>query len=66
MSVRYGHCLKCEQPIRPPFLSFKVMRATGDGANITEWEEIDVCNYCADHLTANDLHLLVSAEEVEP
>jgi hypothetical protein len=59
--VRFGHCIGCDQPIRPSFLSFKVMWDHGD--SITEWEEVDVCGECAGKLTAEDLHRLVSADE---
>lgn len=58
--VRFGHCIGCDQPIRPPFLSFKVMWDHGE--SITEWEEIDVCAGCAVVMTAKDLHKLVSTE----
>lgn len=34
MKVRFGHCIGCDQPIRPPFLSFIVQQATGDGTHI--------------------------------
>lgn len=61
--IRFGHCIGCDQPIRPPFLSFQVMQAAGDGTSIAEWEEIDVCAECAGKLTAKDLHGLVSANE---
>lgn len=63
--VHFGHCIGCDQPIRPPFLSFTVISATGDGSSRTEWEEVDVCNDCAAKLTANDLHRLMNADEDE-
>lgn len=61
--ICFGHCIGCDQPIRPPYLSFKVMWAHGDGNSITEWEEIDVCGDCAPKLPASELHRLVSVEE---
>lgn len=61
--IYFGHCIGCDQPIRPPFLSFDVKQATGDGNSITEWEGVDVCEPCAAKLTAADLHRLVNAEE---
>jgi hypothetical protein len=67
MSARiyFGHCIGCDQPIRPPYLSFTVHHAHGNGNSITEWEEVDVCADCAGQLTAADLHRLVSADEEE-
>ncbi|WP_028970129.1 hypothetical protein [Sphingomonas sp. URHD0057] len=61
--VHFGHCVGCDQPIRPPYLSFKVMQSVGDGSRVAEWEEVDVCGDCAGKLTANDLHRLVKDEE---
>ena len=61
--IRFGHCIGCDQPIRPPYLSFKVSQSVGDGNSIEEWEEVDVCGPCAAKLTADDLHRLVSAED---
>jgi hypothetical protein len=61
--IHFGHCIGCDQPIRPPFLSFKVMQATGDGNSIAEWEEIDVCGGCSAKLTADDLFRIVNEEE---
>lgn len=61
--IRFGHCIGCDQPIRPPYLSFKVMFVERDG--ITEWEEADVCGDCAGNLTAEDLHQLVIREDEE-
>jgi len=58
--VRFGHCISCDQPIRPPYLSLKVMRAEGDGNTIAEWEEVDVCDPCAGTLTVDRLHQIVS------
>jgi hypothetical protein len=63
--IYFGHCVGCDQPIRPPYLSFQVMQSVDDGSSITEWEEVDVCTDCAGKLTATDLHRLVSAEEEE-
>lgn len=63
MSVHFGHCIGCDQPIRPPYLSFTVHRAEQDGNYILSWEEVDVCDGCARKLTARDLHCLVSADE---
>jgi hypothetical protein len=63
--IRFGHCIGCDQPIRPPYLSFKVIQAIGDGADLIEWEEIDVCADCAVKLPASELHRLASAEEEE-
>lgn len=59
--VNFGHCIGCDQPIRPPYLSFIVSQSTGDV--IWNWEEVDVCDQCAGKLTANDLHRLVNADE---
>lgn len=59
----FGDCIGCAKPIVPPYLTFKVMWAHGDGNSITEWEEVDVCESCAGKLTANELHRLVSADE---
>lgn len=61
--IHFGHCIGCDQPIRPPYLSFKAMRAHGNGDSITEWEEVDVCNPCAERLTVEALFKLVSEEE---
>lgn len=65
----FGDCIGCNEPIRPPYLSFAVMRLEqiGDRGETTihNWEEIDVCDGCAAKLTANDLHRLVSAEGAE-
>ena len=61
--IRFGHCIGCDQPIRPPYLSFKVMWDHGD--SFTEWEEVDVCSKCQGTLTAEDLHRLVSMPEEE-
>ena len=64
----FGSCVGCDQPIRPPYLSFAVMRLEqepGTDPVIHNWDEVDVCNDCAAKLTANDLHRLVSAEDVE-
>lgn len=61
--THFGHCAGCDQPIRPPYLSFIVSQSVGDGDTIWNWEEVDVCNDCAAKLTAQDLHRLVSAEE---
>lgn len=59
--VRFGHCIGCDQPIRPPYLSFEVsVNKAPDGNSITTWEEIDVCDDCAGKLTVQDLHRLVS------
>jgi hypothetical protein len=62
--IHFGHCIGCDQPIRPPFLSFKVMLNHGDG--ITEWEEVDVCSDCSGKLTADDLFRLVRADDEAP
>jgi hypothetical protein len=59
--IHFGHCIGCDLPIRPPYLSFEVHWNTGDG--ILNWEEIDVCRDCAVKLTADDLHGLVNADE---
>lgn len=59
--IRFGHCIGCDQPIRPPYLSFKVMWDHGDA--ITEWEEVDVCNDCAVKLTCEDLHQILAKED---
>jgi hypothetical protein len=59
--IHFGHCIGCDQPIRPPYLTFKVMWDTGQG--ITEWEEVDVCSECAAKLTVEKLFELVTAEE---
>lgn len=64
--IYFGHCIGCDQPIRPPYLSFVVsMNKAPDGNSITSWEDVDVCDGCAAKLTAADLHRLVSEEEVE-
>lgn len=63
--LNFGHCLGCDQPIRPPYLSFKVMRNVDDGNSVEEWEEVDVCDDCAAKLTAGDLHRLVSMDDEE-
>jgi hypothetical protein len=61
--VHFGHCVGCDQPIRPPYLSFKATWAHGDGNSLTEWEDVDVCADCARKLTASDLYRLVSDDE---
>jgi hypothetical protein len=61
--IKFGHCIGCDQPVRPPYLSFKVMQSAGDGTSVTEWEEVDVCDDCAGKLTADDLHRLVFLED---
>lgn len=58
--INFGHCIGCDQPIRPPYLSFKVMQATGAGNSITEWEDVDVCAGCSEVMTVEGLHSLVS------
>lgn len=58
--VHFGHCIGCDQPIRPPFLSVIVSQSHGD--TIWNWEEVDLCDGCATKLTAKDLHGLVSAD----
>lgn len=64
MKINFGHCIGCDQPIRPPYLSFVVsVNKAPDGNSITSWEDVDVCEPCAAKLTANDLHRLVSEEE---
>jgi hypothetical protein len=63
--ISFGHCIGCDQPIRPPYLSFKVMHVHGNGGRITEWEEVDTCSDCAGKLTAEDLHRLVDMPEEE-
>lgn len=63
--VHFGHCVGCDQPIRPPYLSFKVMQAHGNGEGITEWEEVDVCGPCAETTTVDQLYRLVAEEETE-
>lgn len=63
--INFGHCIGCDQPIRPPYLSFKVMLSVDDGNSVREWEEADVCGDCAAKLTADDLHRLVSDGEGE-
>jgi len=61
MRTHYGDCIGCDQPIRPPFLSFVVsVNKAPDGNSITSWEDVDVCDACAERLTAADLHRLVS------
>lgn len=62
MKINFGHCIGCDQPIRPPYLSFIVSQSL-DCGTIWNWEEVDVCGPCAAKLTADDLHRLVSAEE---
>jgi len=62
----YGDCIGCKQPIRPPYLSFAVMRLDqppGEDPTIQNYDEVDVCGDCAKKLTAEDLHRLVSEEE---
>lgn len=61
--IYFGHCIGCDQPIRPPYLSFTVIQATGDGNSRKEWEEVDVCDPCSAKLTAADLRRLVDEDE---
>jgi hypothetical protein len=63
--IHFGHCIGCDQPIRPPFLSFAVEQSTGDGNRVTQWEAVDVCGVCALRLTAEELFHLVSTEDGE-
>jgi hypothetical protein len=63
--IHFGHCIGCDQPIRPPYLSFKVMQNINDGNTVREWEEVDVCGPCATKLPVIELHRLVSAVEEE-
>lgn len=63
MKIHFGHCIGCDQPIRPPFRSFTVAVATGDGNSIDEWESADVCDDCAAVMTVDELHGLVTAPE---
>jgi hypothetical protein len=63
--IYFGHCIGCDQPIRPPYITFAVKRAHGDGNSITEWEDADVCSECAGKITVEGLYDLVSAEEEE-
>lgn len=61
--VHFGHCIACDQAIRPPYLSFVVsVNNAPDGNRVTSWEEVDVCSAC-ERLTISELHRLVSAEE---
>lgn len=62
--IHFGHCIGCDQPIRPPYLSFAVsMSKAPDGVALDQWEDVDVCNDCSVKLTADDLHRLVSTED---
>lgn len=63
MRINFGHCIGCDQPIRPPYLIFKVMQAHGNGDSIHEWEEVDVCGPCGERLTVGALFKLVREEE---
>ena len=63
MSVHFGHCVDCKQPIRPPFMSFAVRKTVGDGNTVWEWGEIDICDDCAGTLTVAGLHRLVCDED---
>lgn len=66
MRIHFGHCLGCDQPIRPPYLSFVVsVHQAPTGNHIISWEDADVCDGCAAKLTVADLHQLVSEEEAE-
>ena len=61
----FGDCIGCDHPIRPPYLSFTVMRLEqrpGDDPTIHSWDEVDVCSDCASKLTAKELHRLAAAE----
>ena len=62
--INFGHCIGCDQPIRPPYVSFDVHWNREDG--IENWEEVDVCSACAATLTASDLYRLVSEDGEEP
>jgi hypothetical protein len=61
--INFGHCIGCDQPIRPPYLSFTVRHVHGNGDSITEWDEIDVCDPCARKLPARDLYRRASGDE---
>jgi hypothetical protein len=64
----YGDCIGCDQPIRPPYLSFAVMRLEQErGADpiVHSWDEVDVCADCSAKLTADDLYRLVNDAEDE-
>jgi hypothetical protein len=64
--VHFGHCVGCDQPIRPPYLSFDVHFNTynkDDGNSSRGWEEADVCGDCAAKLTVADFFKTVTAED---
>jgi hypothetical protein len=63
VKIRFGHCIACDQPIRPPFLSFDAHQNVADGTHVLSWDEADICWDCASKLTVNDMFRLVSAEE---
>jgi hypothetical protein len=61
--IHFGHCVGCDQPIRPPYLSFTLRHVTGDGTHLKEWEDVDVCDRCATKLTVIALNRVTTEEE---
>jgi hypothetical protein len=62
--INFGHCVGCDQPIRPPYLSFIVSQTQAEGT-IWNWEEVDVCDDCAGKLTVADFFKTVTVEDEE-
>jgi len=64
--IRFGHCIGCDRPIRPPYRSFVVsLNKAPDGNGITSWEDADVCDECAAKLTVDEFYGLVTGAEAE-
>lgn len=61
--IHFGHCVSCDQPIRPPHMSFAVKLSKDGGHTVEEWDEADLCDPCAAKLTATELFRLVTADE---
>ena len=64
--INYGDCVGCDQPIRPPYLSFVVnVNHAPDGNSTSSWEEADVCDACAAKLTVRDFFNTVTTDDDE-
>jgi hypothetical protein len=64
----FGECISCHKPIEPPYLQFVVQwleQESGQDPRIHSWEEVDISNYCAGRVNADDLYRLVSDGEGE-
>jgi hypothetical protein len=60
--IRFGHCIRCDEPIRPPYRQFEVRQVTQTNGDelISSWDDIDVCRECAGKMTVLEMHSLAS------